>query len=160
MEGGVNNAYDYPADPINGVDLTGMWTWEQTWLVCAIVLAAVATVALAVTIVGSPGAIATGAGTAALAGTLAASLAAEAVVPLAAAAVGSAMIAAAPSVINAGIAYAKTPRFPAKNGSNGSGARKPHSDRSNGQTRRPAHEKADGYGGGRQIPPNPNERAK
>jgi len=53
IEGGVTNSYDYPADPINKLDLTCEWSWEQTWLTVSIVLLTAATVALAVSVIGT-----------------------------------------------------------------------------------------------------------
>jgi RHS repeat-associated protein len=78
--GGNANAYNYPNDPINGADLSGNWSWGDTWAVVGIVALVVVSVALTITVVGSAGDIATGAGIAALGGELAADGAADAAV--------------------------------------------------------------------------------
>jgi hypothetical protein len=76
--GGNANAYNYPDDPINGADLTGDWSWGDTWAVVGIVALVVVSVALTVSVVGSAGDVATGAGIVALGGELAADGAADA----------------------------------------------------------------------------------
>jgi RHS repeat-associated protein len=76
--GGNANAYNYPNDPINGADLTGDWSWGDTWAVVGIVALVVVSVALTVSVVGSAGDVATGAGIVALGGELAADGAADA----------------------------------------------------------------------------------
>jgi RHS repeat-associated protein len=78
--GGNANAYNYPDDPINGADLSGNWSWGDTWAVVGIVALVVVSIALTITVVGSAGDIATGAGIAALGGELAADGAADAAV--------------------------------------------------------------------------------
>jgi len=78
--GGNANAYNYPDDPINGADLSGNWSWGDTWAVVGIVALVVVSVALTVSVVGSAGDVATGAGIAALGGELAADGAADAAV--------------------------------------------------------------------------------
>jgi hypothetical protein len=82
--GGNANAYNYPDDPINGADLTGDWSWGDTWAVVGIVALVVVSVALTVSVVGSAGDIATGAGIVALGGELAADGAADAAADVAA----------------------------------------------------------------------------
>ncbi len=76
--GGNANAYNYPDDPINGADLTGDWSWGDTWAVVGIVALVVVSVALTVSVVGSAGDVATGAGIAALGGEIAADTAVDA----------------------------------------------------------------------------------
>ncbi|HEY4267956.1 MAG TPA: RHS repeat-associated core domain-containing protein [Galbitalea sp.] len=65
IAGGNSNDYNYPNDPINSNDLTGKWSWGDTWAVVGMVALAVVAV-LTATVVGSVGDIAVGAGEAAL----------------------------------------------------------------------------------------------
>jgi hypothetical protein len=63
----------YPQLQVNsGADLSGNWSWAGTWAAVGIVALVVVSVALTVTVVGSAGDIATGAGIAALGGEIAA----------------------------------------------------------------------------------------
>ncbi len=55
VAGGNSNAYNYPNDPINGFDLSGRWSWGDTFAVVGMVLLAAAAIVLTATLVGSVG---------------------------------------------------------------------------------------------------------
>ncbi len=72
ITGGNSNDYNYPNDPINGNDLSGNWSWGDTWAVVGIVALVAVSIVLTVSVVGSAGDVATGAGIAALGADIAA----------------------------------------------------------------------------------------